>query len=53
MVNTPRNTIADDRNAVFKIQKAGLIDYSYFERTIGKIKVQEDIVITMGYRAFL
>ena len=30
MVNTPRNTIAGDRDDVFKIQKAGLIDYSYF-----------------------
>ena len=34
MVNTPRNNIAPNRDAVFGNQKAGLINYSSFERII-------------------
>jgi hypothetical protein len=53
MVNTPRNDIAENREAVFRNQKAGLINYSSFERIIEKMEVQENIVITMGYETFV
>lgn len=53
MVTTPRNTIAENRAAVFKNQKQGLIDYSSFERIIEKMQVQESLVITMGYESFV
>jgi hypothetical protein len=53
IVTTPRNTIAENRAAVFKNQKAGLIDYSSFERVIEKMEVQENLVITMGYESFV
>lgn len=53
MVNTPRNSIASDRATVFQIQKAGLIDYSLFERTIEEIHFRENVVITMGQETFI
>ena len=53
IVNTPRNDIAENRDAVFKNQIAGLINYSSFERNIEKIEVQENIVITMGNEIFV
>lgn len=53
MVNTPRNDIAKNREAVFEHQKMGLISYSSFERVVEDILVQEDIVITMGYEVFV
>ncbi|WP_324671297.1 nuclear transport factor 2 family protein [Hymenobacter sp. GOD-10R] len=53
MVTTPRNTIAENREAVFKNQKAGLIDYSSFERIIEKIQINENVAITMGYETFV
>ncbi|GAB4014952.1 hypothetical protein GCM10028808_38900 [Spirosoma migulaei] len=53
MVTTPRNTIAQNRAAVFKNQQQGLIDYSSFERVIEKMQVQENLVITMGYELFV
>src|SRR5687768_11745996 len=53
MVNTPRNNIAENRDAVFRNQKAGLINYSSFERVIEKMEIQENLVITMGYETFV
>jgi hypothetical protein len=53
MVTTPRNTIAENRNDVFKNQKAGLIDYSSFERIIEKIEINENVVVTMGYETYV
>ncbi|MBB1284354.1 nuclear transport factor 2 family protein [Flavisolibacter sp. BT320] len=53
MVNTPRNDIAKNREAVFENQKMGLINYSSFERVVEDILVQEDFVITMGYEMFV
>lgn len=53
MVNTPRNNIAENRDVVFSNQKAGLINYSSFERVIEKMEVQENIIITMGYETFV
>lgn len=53
LVNTPRNTVAKDRAAVFQHQRAGLIDYSSFERMVEEIMVQGDVVITMGRETFV
>ena len=53
MVNTPRNDIAENRNAVLNIQRTGLINYSSFTRVIEKIQIQNDVVITMGYETFI
>jgi len=53
MVNTPRNDVAQNRDAVLLIQKTGLINYSSFTRTIEKIQIQEDVVITMGYETYI
>ena len=53
MVNTPRNDIADNRNAVLQIQKNGLISYTSFTRTIEKIQIQKDVAITMGYETYI
>jgi hypothetical protein len=53
MVNTPRNDIAADRDAVFVIQKNGMINYSSFTRTIEKIQFHDLTVITMGFEIYL
>jgi hypothetical protein len=53
MVNTPRNTIAENRDAVFAIQRGGLIDYRSFERIIEKMEIQDNIVVTMGYETYV
>ena len=53
MVNTPRNDIAENRDAVLQIQKNGLINYKSFTRTIEKIQVQKDVVITMGFEVYV
>ena len=53
MVNTPRNDIAENRDAVLNIQRTGLINYSSFTRVIEKIQIQNDVVITMGYETFM
>ncbi|RYZ60792.1 MAG: nuclear transport factor 2 family protein [Chitinophagaceae bacterium] len=53
IVNTPRNTIAPNREAVLEIQKAGLINYSLFERTIEAIQVLDNMAITMGSEVFV
>jgi len=53
MVNNPRNDISADRNAVLKVQKAGLINYSTFDRVIERILFENDVVITMGHEVFV
>lgn len=53
MVNTPRNNIAGNRDAVFQNQKLGLINYSSFDRVIERIEVQENVVVTMGNETFV
>ena len=53
MVNTPRNDIAENRDAVLNIQRQGLINYSSFTRIIEKIQIQNDVIITMGYEIFI
>jgi hypothetical protein len=53
MVNTPRNNVAPDRNAVLEIQRNGLINYSSFTRVVEKMQMQKDVVITMGYETYV
>ena len=53
LVNNPRNDITESRDSVFQIQKAGMINYSSFERTIERMQLQKNIVITMGYEIFV
>lgn len=53
VVNTPHNTIAKNREAVFQNQQRGLINYSSFERTIESILIQGNMVITMGHETFV
>lgn len=48
LVNNPRNEISVNRNEVLRLQKAGMIDYSSFEKAIEQIQVQKSFVITMG-----
>ena len=49
LVNTPRNEITGTRDSILLIQKAGIIDYSTYEKNIERMQFQENIVITMGY----
>ena len=53
MVNTPRNNVAANRDAVFSNQRAGLINYSSFERVVEQLLIKEDIVISMGSETFV
>ena len=53
LVNNPRNDISVNRSAVMQVQKAGMINYSSFERVIEHIQFQKDIVITMGNETFV
>ena len=53
LVNNPRNKITGNRDSVLISQKAGMIDYSTFERIIERIQIQKSIVTTMGYEIFV
>ncbi|GAA4469132.1 hypothetical protein GCM10023189_55610 [Nibrella saemangeumensis] len=53
LVNNPRNDISVNRAAVLQTQKAGLINYSTFDRVIEQMQVQGDVVITMGHETFV
>jgi hypothetical protein len=53
LVNNPRNKITGNRDSVLISQKAGMIDYSTFERIIERIQFQKNIVTTMGYEIFV
>jgi len=53
LVNTPRNNVANSRDAVFENQRQGLINYSSFDRTIEAVQVQSNLVITMGQEVFV
>jgi len=53
LVNNPRNNISVDRNDVLKTQRAGMINYSSFERVIEQIQFQKNVVITMGHETFV
>jgi hypothetical protein len=49
LVNTPRNEITGTRDSILLIQKAGIIDYSTYEKVIERMQFQKNIVITMGH----
>jgi hypothetical protein len=53
LVNNPRNSISAGRAAILDLHRAGMINYSSFERNIEHIQFQKDIVITMGYETFV
>lgn len=49
LVNTPRNSITGTRDSILLIQKAGIIDYSTYEKVIERMQFQKNMVITMGH----
>jgi hypothetical protein len=53
MVNNPRNTLSENRDSVFVVQRKGWIDYSSFIRIIEKMLIEENTVITMGRETFI
>lgn len=53
LVNNPRNDISGNRDSVLLTQKAGMINYSSFERIIERMQFQNHFVITMGYETFV
>jgi hypothetical protein len=53
LVNNPRNKITGNRDSVLISQKAGMIDYSTFERVIERMQFQKNLVVTMGYEVFV
>ena len=53
LVNTPRNEITGTRDSILLIQKAGMIDYSTYEKVIERMQFQENIVITMGHETIV
>ena len=53
LVNTPRNEITGTRDSILLIQKAGMIDYSIFEKVIERMQFQKNIVITMGHETIV
>ena len=53
LVNTPRNEITGTRDSILMIQKAGMIDYSTYEKVIERMQFQKDIVITMGHETLV
>jgi hypothetical protein len=53
LVNTPRNEITGTRDSVLMLQKAGMLNYSTFEKTIERIQFQDNIVITMGHEVIV
>lgn len=53
LVNSPRNEITGTRDSILMLQKAGLLNYSTFEKNIERIQFQENIVITMGHEVIV
>lgn len=53
LVNTPRNDVTGTRDSILLIQKAGMIDYSTYEKVIERMQFQENIVITMGHETLV
>ena len=52
LVNTPRNTIASGRDAVFQVARQGLLNYATFERVVESILYRKNVVITMGHETY-
>ena len=53
LVNTPRNEITGTRDSILLIQRAGMIDYSTYEKVIERMEFQKNIVITMGHETIV
>ncbi|MBK7560753.1 MAG: nuclear transport factor 2 family protein [Chitinophagaceae bacterium] len=53
LVNTPRNEVTGTRDSILLIQKAGMIDYSIYEKVIERMQFQKNIVITMGHETLV
>jgi hypothetical protein len=53
MVNTPRNEVTGTRDSILLIQRAGIIDYSTYEKVIERMQFQKNIVITMGHETIV
>ena len=53
LVNTPRNQATGTRDSILLIQKAGMIDYTTFEKVIERMQFQKNLVITMGYETIV
>ncbi|MGZ5221357.1 MAG: nuclear transport factor 2 family protein [Bacteroidia bacterium] len=53
LVNTPRNEITGTRDSILLIQKAGMIDYSIYEKVIERMQFQKNMVITMGHETIV
>lgn len=53
LVNTPRNEITGTRDSILLIQKAGMIDYSIYEKVIERMQFQKNIAITMGHETIV
>lgn len=48
MVNTPRNEVAPDRNAVLDVFRQGLAHYTSFDRRVERVLLDGDLAIVMG-----
>lgn len=53
LVNSPRNVVTGTRDSILLLQKAGMIDYSTFEKVIERMQFQENLVITMGHETIV
>ena len=45
LVNNPRNDISGNRDSVLQTQKAGMINYSSFERVIERMQFQKKLLL--------
>lgn len=52
LVNTPRNVVANGRDAVFQVQRQGLLNYATFERVIESLLIRKKVAITMGHETY-
>jgi hypothetical protein len=53
LVNTPGNEVTGTRDSILMIQKAGMIEYSTYEKVIERMQFQKDLVITMGHETLV
>ncbi|MBL0273086.1 MAG: nuclear transport factor 2 family protein [Chitinophagaceae bacterium] len=53
LVNTPRNEVTGTRDSILLIQKAGMIDYSIYEKVIERMQFHKNMVITMGHETLV
>ena len=53
LVNTPRNQVTETRDSILLIEKAGMLDYSTYEKVIERMQFQKNTVITMGHETIV